>query len=387
MKIHYKVICLIIACFFTGKMLSQSGESETKHHLRFSGQLSAWGQYTPDISTKFWLGGRYIPQLNYEIYLPKENLIDFELSANLFGDIGIPSFNDIDVDGKIKPYRAWARYSRSQFEIRLGLQKINFGSAQMFRPLMWFDTMDARDPLQLTDGVWGGLFRYYFQNNANIWFWTLYGNDDNKGWEVIPTSQSIPEIGGRAQFPLSRGEIALSYHFRESDFSKGQFATILPYDKIPENRFGFDIRLDRVIGLWLEGSWTHLSKNAGDFTNQEMFTLGGDYTFGVGNGLAVTFEQLLYSYDEKAFSFDNAATFSGLMLSYPVTIFDDVSAVFYYDWKNSDIYSFLNWKHQWNNIALHGMFYWNPKNTVLPGQMGNDRFYGKGVQVMVVWNH
>lgn len=51
-------------------------------------------------------------------------------------------------------------------ELRLGLQKINFGSAQLFRPLMWFDKMDPRDPLQMTDGVWGALYRYYFRNNG-----------------------------------------------------------------------------------------------------------------------------------------------------------------------------------------------------------------------------
>ena len=68
------------------------------------------------------------------------------------------------------------RYSSDQFELRLGLQKINFGSASMLRPLMWFDQMDPRDPLHLTDGVWGLLARYYFLNNANIWLWGLYGN-------------------------------------------------------------------------------------------------------------------------------------------------------------------------------------------------------------------
>jgi hypothetical protein len=70
-------------------------------------------------------------------------------------------FNSFSSNGDIKPYRLWARYSTSQLEIRAGLQKINFGSANILRPLMWFDQMDPRDPLQLTDGVWGILGRYY----------------------------------------------------------------------------------------------------------------------------------------------------------------------------------------------------------------------------------
>jgi hypothetical protein len=74
--------------------------------FQYSGQLSAWGQYTPDISTKSWLDGRYIPQINYEIPLLNNRLIDFEASANIFGDMGIQSLSNISTEGKIKPYRA-----------------------------------------------------------------------------------------------------------------------------------------------------------------------------------------------------------------------------------------------------------------------------------------
>lgn len=33
-----------------------------------------------------------------------------------------------------------------------------------------------REPSQLTDGVYGVLVKYYFQNNANLWAWGLIGN-------------------------------------------------------------------------------------------------------------------------------------------------------------------------------------------------------------------
>lgn len=367
---------------------SQTDSAKIKHNLRFSGQMSGWGQFAPDIETKFWLGGRYIPQLNYGIQLPEKGLFDFEVSANIFGDIGSESFRKFDAAGKIKPYRAWGRYSTNQMEIRLGLQKINFGSAQMFRPLMWFDALDPRDPLQLTNGVWGGLFRYYFKNNANLWFWTLYGNTDKKGWEIVNTVQQIPELGGRIQYPIPKGEVALSYHFRKADFPEISLSeTENVHREIPESRLGLDIRLDRFVGMWLEASCTQLHKNAGQLTNQEMITLGADYTFGIGNGLGATFEQLIYSFDEKAFAFNNITTFSGLLLTYPLTVFDDISTIFYYDWDNQNMYSFLNWKHQLNTIAFHLMLYWNPRTIGIPSQMGSERFIGKGFQLMVVWNH
>jgi hypothetical protein len=136
--------------------------------LNFKGQLSLWSNYNPAGSLDLWFGGRYIPQLNYNIRLPGNKLIDFELSANLNATAAMNPFDTINAEALIKPYRGWVRYSTSNFELRLGLQKINFGSASILRPLMWFDQMDPRDPLQLTNGVWALLGRYYFLNNANL---------------------------------------------------------------------------------------------------------------------------------------------------------------------------------------------------------------------------
>ncbi|MDR2764408.1 MAG: hypothetical protein LBB90_05195 [Tannerella sp.] len=347
--------------------------------FRYSGQLSGWAQYAPDISPESWLGGRYLPQANFRVPLEKERLFDFELSATIFGDAGLSSFEDITASGKIKPYRAWARYSTERLEMRLGLQKINFGSAQMFRPLMWFDQLDPRDPLQLTDGVWGVLGRYYFQNNANIWLWALYGNRNTKGGELFPTQKHSPEGGGRVQLPVPSGETALSYHYRTARTGVLQTG---------EHRAGLDVRLDIVVGLWFEASWTKLTKDLDLYTNQEMMTLGSDYTFGIGNGLTATFEQLLYSSDRKAFDFDHAATFSGLSLAYPLGMLDNLSSITCYDWKNRNMYFFLNWKRQLNHLTFYLMGYWNPENYILPGQSTDgNRFAGKGLQVMVVWSH
>src|SRR5690606_40300081 len=107
------------------------------------------------------------------------------------------NLNQWNSNGRIKPYRLWARYSGNQFELRAGLQKINFGSATILRPLMWFDQMDIRDPLQLTDGVWAMLGRYYFLNNANIWLWVLYGNEDPKSWETFRSEEHTSELQSR----------------------------------------------------------------------------------------------------------------------------------------------------------------------------------------------
>ena len=355
--------------------------------LDFDGQLSSWLLVNPTNDLPVYTGARYIPELNLYFPLKNNQMLDMEASVNIFGNLGFQPFDTAHGDGYLKPYRAWVRYSTSQMEIRMGLQKINFGSASMLRPLMWFDRIDPRDPLQLTDGVWGVLGRYYWLNNANLWLWVLYGNDNLKGWESIPTRKDIPEFGGRIQLPLRQGETALSYHHRIAEGSTLPDST-LQEEKIPENRFGFDTRWDAVVGLWVEMSWSHFSKDIGALTNQYLLNVGMDYTFGIGNGLAVKFEQLIAAQDKQALHFSQATTFSLASLSYPVGLFDNVSGIVYYDWTNNKIYSFINWQRQFNKISLYLMGYFNPKEYYLPTQQeGGMLFAGNGLQIMMVFNH
>lgn len=386
----------VITLFFIFLILSfqlkgQNGDSGFHDSLQFQGQISSFAHFNNGNELPLLLSGRYIPQVNYSLFLKNNQLIDFEYSANIYGNAEFDPFTDSDFNGRIKNYRAWARYSTRQFELRAGLQKINFGSASMLRPLMWFDQVDPRDPLGLTDGVWGILGRYYFLNNANIWLWGLYGNHDPKGWETAGTTKNKIEFGGRLQMPLPTGEMGFSYHQRKADFSKisskisREFSTL---NDIPESRIGFDTKLDVVVGLWLEASWVFKDAALGIFKNQETINMGTDYTFGLGNGLSATFEQLVMSYDEKAFAFENVTTFSLLNISYPVGMFNNLSAIIYYNWTDNKAYNFINWQKQFNNVTLYVMGYWNPEEYQIPTQNTEQTlFAGKGIQLMFVFNH
>src|SRR5690554_2836964 len=241
--------------------------SNAQEQVSVKGQLSIHSHFNPVNDFPLWSGIRYIPQINHQISLTEAKLIDFEASANIFGNLGLKDFQSTSTNGRLKPYRLWARYTTNQFELRAGLQKINFGSASILRPLRWFDQMDPRDPLQLTDGVWGLLGRYYFLNNANIWLWILHGNHDPKGWEQLGTHRSLPEVGGRLQYPAGSGEAALTYHYRVADGS-ALAEEAFRYDRIPEHRSGFDAKFDRVVGYWIEASWTHMKRDVGIMTNQ-----------------------------------------------------------------------------------------------------------------------
>jgi hypothetical protein len=375
---------ILYLCLFETLLFTASSQDS----LRFRGQASAWALYNDRNTLPFYAGGRYIPQLNFNSGIKNGGKIDFEASVNINGSAGFNFSDSFDFSGRIKPYRLWARYSTEQLEIRLGLQKINFGSASLLRPLMWFDQVDPRDPLKLTDGVWGILGRYYFLNNANIWLWGLYGNNNPRGWEYSGTNSRYPEAGGRVQIPVPRGEAGISYNYRVAN-TKSSLFPVPAYDNINENKLGFDIKLDLKIGLWLEGSWTRKSRNLGIYTNQELLNAGLDYTFKPGNGLYMIFEQLVVSYDEDPFRFKNKTFMSLISFSYPISLFDNISTIVYYDWKNRNTYNFLSWQKQFsNNLSMYLMGYWNPLYYRIPAQgEGQNLYAGRGIQVMMVFNH
>ncbi len=388
--------------------------AQIKDYVGLRGQVSAWANVNPENDLPLRMGLRYIPQLNINTQLGDDRLLDFEFSANINGSGGIKPFDEYDHEGSIKPYRVWARYSGDQFEVRMGLQKINFGSASMLRPLMWFDQVDPRDPLQLTDGVWGVLGRYYFLNNVNIWIWGLYGNKGPKTWEIGETRNKTPEFGGRLQVPVPRGEAALSFHHRKADLrdtgpvmlQSDRISSDFPVkpqvgsnhaelvlfnlfsENIPENRLGFDAKVDIEIGLWIETTWIQKQQDLLQMTNQHLFTLGADYTFDIGNGPHMGVEQILISMDQHPFGLDNKTNFTAATLSYPLVIFDNISAIVYRDWTNRNTYNFINWQRTFDRFIFYLMAFWNPETFQLPQQSeGGQMFSGKGFQLMIVFNH
>ena len=186
---------------------------------------------------------------------------------------------------------------------------------------------------------------------------------------------------------MPKGDLALTYHHRVAD-TRQEEAIMPVYDYAPENRIGIDGRWDLGIGLWFEGSWISNSRELAAYKNQEFLNLGADNTFGIGNGLHAVVEQLFVSYNEKATTWSNGISFTGLSLNYPVGVFDNLSAIVYYDWSHSSFYNFINWQRQFDKITLYFMGFWNPENYKLPLRTGSDNlFSGKGIQIMVVYNH
>lgn len=357
--------------------------------LGWKGLVTGWATFNFDELAKPQIGLRCIPEFSLKKALSQKYTLDAELALNIYGSGHFEGENGFQTDGEFESYRVWVRFSASQYEVRVGLQKINFGSAMLLRPLMWFDSIDPRDPLQLTDGVYGLLFRYYFVDNTNVWLWTLYGNNNRKGWEFTPTEKDSVEYGGRIQVPLLQGELALSFHHRRMDIGRLFNANLSPDDRIsPENRWGLDGKWDIGIGIWFEGVLIHQDSSLLPWKWRRALNIGADYTFGIGNGLNVFGEYFLLGNSQKAFGSGENIEFSAFMLRYPLSILDSISGIFYYDWENKEFYRLINWQRTYDKWSINVLGFWNPKDFQIYQQQGtNGLFAGTGFQVMVIYNY
>ncbi len=354
----------------------------------FQGQIDGYGGVNFSNPVQYLAGARFLPDLSLGKTLKNHLKFDSELSFNSYLDYHFTGSVNDGSDAVIKPYRLWLRMSTERFELRAGLQKINFGSASTLRPLMWFDHIDPRDPLQLTDGVYGLLGRYYFQNNTNVWLWVLLGNSKVKGWETVPTIKSNPEFGGRVQVPVPKGELAVSYDHRTANLAGVLNPTEIHGSAVyHEDKLGLDGKWDIGPGVWFEYSLNHGRPDSAYFPSwTKLFTLGIDYTFGIGNGLYASSEFFRYSSANEIFNPGINQTFSSLTLNYPFGI-NKIGSIIYYNWTDKSWYRFINLQRQTDNWTYYLFLFWNPEKFAIYNNIsGNNMFSGTGLQVMAVYN-
>jgi len=325
---------------------------------------------------------RYIPTFNITGDFKKDRSIDAELSLNSYANFYYTGGGLDEYNWKARPYRLWIRYSSPRFELRAGLQKISFGSAYILRPMMWFDKIDFRDPLQLTDGVYGLLGRYYFQGNVNIWFWALYGNENTKGWEVAPTQKQRAEYGGRFQVPLFTGELAASYHYRRADYSA--FYVMQPAVSDPyftDQLLGVDGKWDIGVGLWFEYSLKINDKENILFEEDEHYiNIGLDYTFGLGNGLNIITEYFRYESNMSN-------NYSVISANYPFGLMNRMIAAVYYNWDTEDLYRFISFQRDTDYWSFNLMAFWNPEGaSIYSSSSDRNLMSGTGMQFIAILN-
>ncbi|MFC1477914.1 hypothetical protein ACFL57_00460 [Candidatus Margulisiibacteriota bacterium] len=332
--------------------------------LSFNGQLSAWGTAGEMRIDDIQAGVRYIPEWQTGMRLSDDENLDAEFSLNSYYTTPLNSFNDIDEYTFIRPYRLWVRYSTDQFEARAGLQKINFGPAKVLRSLMWFDRIDPRDSQGLTDGVYGLLLRYFFLDNSNIWLWGLYGNEETKGLETTATYSRNMEFGGRYQFPVAMGEIAVTYHSRRT--AADAF----------ETRSAFDGSWDVGVGLWAEAVLQNTTPASGTKTQDTFLTLGSDYTFDIGTGLHMLTEYMLSDSEQTGLTYHILA----VSADYSLTMIDSINAIISYYGETENIDYYCGWQGTYDD--------WTANVSIFESSTSSSTLFAdRGVQVLMTYNH
>lgn len=336
----------------------------------FRGQLSLQGNIR---HTEGLYEGNVAVQYIPDLYLFWErrpgNIFDIDISL-----LGAVFYEDFALKDDFRVYRLNTRYTTRQSEFQIGLQKINFGPAQLLRSLMWFERENPTDPLNIAEGVWGLRYRYNFINNMNIWFWSLYGNDNQKGLETYSSIGNRPEFGGRFQTPVPLGEMAVTTHTRKANNGVNDFQEI---------RIALDGRYDIFIGIWFEAS-VQYQDVASPYHYTEMLTLGADYTFGLGNGLYILGEHMLNRFGNKIGNDQQDAQLSAILASYPLGLFDTLSGMVFYSWEINDWIQYISWQRSYDHIVLNLSLFNFPDIPIAPG---TTRSAGYGLQIMLLYNH
>jgi len=361
--------------FFLLAVITFINENCLAQELSYKGQISSWGMANRNLNE--WTGKaglRFIPQFNYTYSEGDSIFLSTEILFNIHYET---DFNSRE--NKFDTYRALLRYSTEQSELQMGLQKINFGSAQLLRPLMWFDRLDPRDPLKLTDGVYAVRYRYSFLDNSLLWLWCLWGNKENIGYETYPTLESIPEFGGRFQTPVLSGEMAATFHTRRVNAS-------LYYYR--ENRYALDGRWDIGIGIWFESVLQQNFSNLISYKFNRMTTIGADYTIQEWGGIYIMAEHLVTAFSNSFWNTDFSRQISAVMISHSPGTLDNISLQEYYDWDNKNLYQYFQYQRTYDNFIINlALFHYpeNGGNLFLNGKTSS--LSGYGFQLMLIFNY
>jgi hypothetical protein len=368
-RIVYFICCLIF-----------SGIANAAANTDFKGQLSLNYLANDSSPSSFQQTNlRYIPDLTYQYTLPTGNLWDVNVSANAYANH--LDHTQSETTSCVELYRFNTQYKTSQSDTRLGLQKINFGPALILRSLRWFDQVNPTDPLQLTDGVKALRYRYFYPNNANVWLWALYGNDEPKGYELLATKEDSLEFGGRLQYPLETGELGMVLHHRQVE-AVDTLGTPVGED-LNEYRYALDGRWDLEMGLWFE--YVMIEQGAGtDYAKgSTMLTLGADYTLGMGNGVHVLVEHMSVRLSDSNLGSDLQDQTSVLQLSYPLGLLDSISLMSINSWSQDFSLHYLRWDRVYDDWIISLGLFSSPEQAT-SNILG---LTGKGIQATVVFNH
>lgn len=315
---------------------------------------------------------RYIPQLRMDYQSSTASRLGFDAAVDVYNY----SLGDslVKMDGEL--YRFTFRYDTPSTQVRVGLQKINFGPARMLRVLQWFDQLDPRDPLALSPGVWAVMGRHYFDNGMNLRIWTMADAPDaQRGFWGEPESWPW-DVGGRLEYPITAGTLGLTFHSLD----------VSSVSDVKENRIAGDVRVDAIVGLWSETMFARIEDPTWEMDVLSVMA-GVDYTFSLGNGLYAALE-MATTYqggtgDEMPWQVRTIA----LTGNYTLGLSDGLTFYLYaldFPILESQTLPMLGWQHTAGNWLFYLALYDMPDVTFGSGMSLPS---GTGLQMNIAFNH
>lgn len=316
----------------------------------FSMQIDLVGQGLAADPEQAFITARILPNIRYQTERGEWQL-DSQLTGNFSGSwlepkpLGGKNYQHLE-----KLHRLWVSANYDTSQITVGLQKINFGSARILRSLQWFDELDSQDPTQFTRGIKAALIKHYFADDSNIWAWFSSKNTEPLGTLPLRGSSDEPEFGGRFQQPIPSGELAISVHHRLLDDDAG-----LPTE---ETKLGLDGFFDVLAGLWFETSWSHFHDTSDLINNLFFTTVGGDYTFDIGDGLHALAEVQLVTIDSKVPNTEANHLTAVVVSTYTLSIIEQITALWTRGLTNETTHVNLSYQQTRDSVLWRvGYFY------------------------------
>jgi len=273
------------------------------------------------------------PELSY-----KSDLIcGFASELSMYNRFSIDSIGQqLKADQDFKLHRLWLRYESFPLEVRLGRQRINFGTARLIRSLDWFEKLDPLDANEHSQGVDALLGKAYFDSQTGIWLWGIRSQKGYKGNEIYPSPSAKTEWGGRWESSFPQLESGFSFHNRKVGIDSTQ---------VSEYRGGLDLRYDGAVGLWMENSLSVYDSDT---------SVEPDYHGTATVGLDFTFTCSLYLLCESALSYNEQdyKAHSALLLDLPLGLLDKLSSLSIIAWDTHDMAHTLMWRRSYDQFGL-----------------------------------
>ena len=309
----------------------------------------------------------YIPKVSIVKTVEDDKTIDSDISLRLLRHYS----GDLLLHDEQKFYRYWLRYNDENFEARIGLQKIVFGTSQLLRTLSWFDSIDPIDLTGQTTGVRALRLRWYPMHYLSSWAWIIDNEDETHSY------------GTRVEISSVFGEWGISYHKDHSKIVRNINSLGISINQ-PNARFAVDYRFDGLVGFWNESAIIKANE-----ANIFMTTLGADYTLPIAGGILITAECMLLKNQ-----FDNMgrnAEFFALMASTPLSINHQIMLVSQVGADLEKMYHHLRWTSTYNYYSLNFICTFYPEKSNFEGNeelLHNSSIgYGTGLQFMLIYNH